>query len=320
MATPPTLEDIRSARERISGIALRTPLIPLNRENAPADIYLKMENLQAIGSFKIRPAANAILSVPTEELQNGVYTASSGNMAQGVAYTARRLGIPATVLLPDTAPEVKVAALEHLGADIKKISFNEWWRVILDHGHPDEQGHFIHPVADPRVLAGDGTIGLEILEDLPDVNTVLAPYGGGGLSCSIAAALRAAGSAARVLAAESEHAAPFLASLEAGKPVDIPYPKSFVSGIGNGSVLEEMWPLASELLQGSVVAGLDEIADAIRLMFERHRVIAEGAGAAPVAAALAGRAGCGKIVCVISGGNLGVEHLQEILEGKTPRA
>ena len=318
MVSAPTLADIRSAQQRIKAISLRTPLVPLNADGAPADIYLKMENLQPIGSFKIRPAANAILSAPTDALRAGVYTASSGNMAQGVAFTARRLGIPATVLLPDTAPEVKVAALERLGARIRKISFDDWWQVILEHGHPDERGHFIHPVADPRVLAGDGTIGLEILEDLPNVETVLAPYGGGGLSSSIAAALRAAGSDARVLAAESEHAAPFLASLEAGKPVDIPYPESFVSGIGNGSVLEEMWPLTSQLLQGSVVARLDEIADAIRLMFECHRVIAEGAGAAPVAAALAGRAGSGKIVCVISGGNIGVQHLQEILSGKTP--
>lgn len=318
MLTPPALDDIRSAQHRIRDLALRTPLIPLNMEDTPADIYLKMENLQAIGSFKIRPAANAILSVPEEELKDGVYTASSGNMAQGVAYTARRLGIPATVLLPEAAPEVKVEALRHLGANIKEMNFEDWWRVILDHRHPGEKGHFIHPVSDPRVLAGDATIGLEILEDLPEVDTVLVPYGGGGLSCGIASALRAAESPARVLAAESAHAAPFMAALQAGGPVDIPYPKTFVSGIGNGSVLEEMWPLANELLQGSVVASLDEIAAAIRLMFERHRVIAEGAGAAPVAAALAGRAGCGKIVCVISGGNLGAKHLQEILQGKTP--
>ena len=314
----PNLKEMREAQDRIKGLALRTPLIPLNAENTPAEIYLKMENLQPIGSFKIRPAANAILTAPEEALREGVYTASSGNMAQGVAYTARRLSVPATVLLPDTAPEVKINALKRLGSRIEQMSFQEWWRVILEHDHPNTAGHFVHPVADTRVLAGDATIGLEILEDLPDVDTVLAPYGGGGLSTSIAAALRAAGSDARVLAAESAHAAPFMAALEAGQPADIPYPDSFVSGIGNGSVLDEMWPLASELVQGSVVASLDEIADTIRLLYERHRIIAEGAGAAPVASAIAGRAGAGKVVCVISGGNLGVAHLQEILRGKTP--
>ena len=316
----PSLDDIRAAQKRLRPLAMRTPLIRLNVDDAPAEIYLKLENLQPIGSFKIRPAGSAILNAPRHLLAEGIYTASSGNMAQGVTYVANTLGVPATVLLPQNPSAIKVDALQRLGANIRELPFDEWWNVILEHRHPREKGFFIHPVAQQDVLAGDATVGLEILEDLPDVETVLVPYGGGGLSCGIASALRAMESNARVLAAESAHAAPLLAALEAGKPVEIPYPHTFVSGIGNGGVLEEMWPLVDSLLAGSVVAGLDEIAAAIRMIFERHRVIAEGAGAAPVAAALAGRAGCGKIVCVVSGGNLDRRYLIDILQGNVPEA
>lgn len=316
----PSLEEIRAAQERLRPLAMRTPLVRLGLIDAPADIYLKLENLQPIGSFKIRPAGNAILNAPANRLSEGVYTASSGNMAQGVAYVAKTLGVPATVLLPRNAPAGKITALHRLGANIRELPFEEWWNVILEHEHPREKGLFIHPVAQSDVLAGDATVGLEILEDLPEVQTVLVPFGGGGLSCGIAAALKAMKSDARVLGAESAHAAPLLAAFEAGRPVDIPYPHTFVSGIGNGSVLGEMWPLIDTLLAGSVIATLDEIAEAIRIIFDRQRVIAEGAGAVPVAAALAGRAGCGKIVCVVSGGNLDEKYLVDVLEGRVPRA
>ncbi len=316
--TPASLDSIREARERIDGLAVRTPLLRLNVDDAPAEIYLKPENLQPIGSFKIRCAGNAILRAGREAVANGVYTASSGNMAQGVAWTARRLGIPATVLVPEGAAATKLAALARLGATVKVLPFAAWWQVILTHQHADEKGLFIHPVADPAVIAGDGTIGLEIVEDLPDVDTVVVPYGGGGLTSGVASAVRALRPTARVLACECAVATPVAAALAAGGPSEVPYPASFVSGIGSGSVLPQMWPMVAQLIAGSVAASLAEIADAIRVIFERNRLVAEGAGAAPVAAALAGRAGGGKVVCVISGGNLDAQDLVTILQGGVP--
>ncbi len=315
---PSTLVQIRAAAKRLKPYVVRTPLIRLNVDVAQTEIFLKMENLQPIGAFKVRPAANTILNAAPELLTEGVYTASSGNMAQGVAYMANMLGLPVTVLLPEDAAAAKVTSLERLGAKIRFLADQKWWRVLADHGDPDIKGLFIHPVANPDVIAGNATIGLEIHKDLPDVDTVLVPFGGGGLSSGIASALRAAGSNARVLGAESDHCAPLAAALKAGAPVALPIEPSFISGIGVGRILDEMWPLVRELIDGGVVASAKEVAAAIRLLYERHRIIAEGAGAAPVAAALAGRGGHGKIVCVISGGNLDDEFLIDIIQGKVP--
>jgi threonine dehydratase len=317
---PPDLDAIRAAQSRIAGVALRTPLIRLNVDDAPADIYLKLENLQPIGSFKVRPAANAILKLPHEQRAKGVYTASSGNMGQGVAYAARALGIEGTVMLPAHAPQVKIDALQRLGATIRNLSDEDWWQVLINHGDPDQAGAFIHPVADNDVIAGDATVGAEIIDDLPDADTVVVPFGGGGLAVGVASAIRALKPDTRVLAAESAHCAPLTASLKAGKPVTVPGPKTFITGIGIGTVLEEMWPLLAGLLDGSVVAPLGEISQAIALLFERNRVVAEGAGAAPVASALAGRAGTGKVVCVVSGGNLHARQFIDVLNGKIPQA
>jgi threonine dehydratase len=316
---PSSLDAIRAAAERIKGLVLRTPLIRLNHDDAPAEIYLKMENLQPIGSFKIRPAASAILNAPAEQIAQGVYTASSGNMAQGVAYAAKRLDLSATVVLPEDAAANKVEALRRLGATITFLPDQEWWGVLEARGHPDIPGHFVHPVADPDVMAGDATVGLEIIEDLPDVDTVVVPFGGGGLATGIGSALRALDSQARVLGAEPDHCMPLAAALAAGKPVQLPIQPSFVSGIGVGRVLDEMWPVVAELIPGAVSASAEEIIAAIHLLFERHRVIAEGAGAASAAAALAGRAGNGKVVCVISGGNLDAKYLIDILNGRVPQ-
>jgi threonine dehydratase len=315
---PVELEDAHRAAERLKSILVRTPLVRLNVEDAPAEIYLKMENLQPIGSFKVRPAGNAILSLPPAQRGEGVYTASSGNMAQGVAFAARTLGIPATVFLPQNAASNKVEALKRLGARIRFLPDDEWWPVLDNHGHPDEKGVFVHPVANQDVLAGDSTVALEIVEDLPDVDTVLVPFGGGGLTAGIASVLRSLKPNVRVLGAESDHCTPLSASLEAGRPLKLPIEKSFVSGIGIGRVLDEMWPLVRELVQGAVIASAREIADAVSLLAERHRIVVEGAGAAPVASALAGRAGKGKVVCVLSGGNLDTKYLIDILEGRIP--
>jgi threonine dehydratase len=315
---PIPLGEIRAARERIAGSALRTPLVRLDVPDAPAELYLKLENLQPIGSFKLRGAGNAIAQASREELARGVYTASAGNMAQGVAWNARRLGVPCAVVVPDNAPRAKLDAIERLGARIVPVPYERWWQVLVEHRYPGLEGVFVHPVSDAAVIAGNGTIGLEIHEDLPDVDAVVVPYGGGGLSCGIASALRALRPNTPVFAAEVETAAPLAASLAAGEPRSIEHRPSFVDGIGGRSVLAEMWPLASTLLAGSIVVGLAEVAAAVRLLATRARVVAEGAGAAALAAALTGKAGKGRVVCVVSGGNIDAGKLARILEGGIP--
>lgn len=321
MPSIPTLDEIRLARERIDGVAIRTPLVRLYADfPANAEVWLKLECLQPIGSFKLRGATNALRALDSAALSDGVYTASAGNMAQGVAWTARELGVACTVLVPEHAPEAKLAAIARLGARTVKLPFDEWWRALVEHGREGMRGAFIHPVSDPAVIAGNGTIGLEIAEQLGDVDAVLVPYGGGGLSCGIAAALRAVAPAARVFACEVETAAPLAASLAAGRPVGVDYVASFVDGIGGKSVLAEMWPLARELLAGSVTVSVAEAAAAVRLLVERAHVVAEGAGAASVAAAASGRVPGEpkRIVCVVSGGNIDSAKLAAILGGGVP--
>jgi len=317
LTDPIPLDAIRAARVRIAGAAIRTPLVRLETEG-PAEIFLKLENLQPIGSFKLRGASNAIALAPREHLAHGVWTASAGNMAQGVAWQARRLGLQCTVVAPDHAPKTKLDALDRLGARVVKAPFAEWFEVLRTRTFPGMDGHFVHPVSDPAVMAGNGTIGLEILEDLPDVDAIVIPYGGGGLSCGIASAVRAVRPQTRLYACEVETAAPFAASLAAGSPQTITYTASFVDGIGSPFVLPEMWPLARRLLDASLVMSLAQVAAAVRLLVERARVVAEGAGATPVAAALAGRAGNGKVACVVSGGNIDSTKLATILRGEMP--
>ena len=313
---PIPLEAIRTAHERLAGAVLRTPLVRLEVEDAPCEIYLKLENLQPIGSFKLRGASNAMLQAAPEALARGVWTASAGNMAQGVAWQARRMGLRCTIVVPDTAPETKLHAIARLGGNIVQVPFAAWFDILATHTHPGMEGVFVHPVSDPAVMAGNGTIGLEILDDLPDVGAVVIPYGGGGLSCGIASAVRALKPETKVYACEVETAAPLAASLAAGEPRQIDFTPSFVDGMGSPYVLPDMWPLARRLLDGSLVVSLAEVAAAIKLLAERRRVIAEGAGAAPVASALAGKAGGGKVVCVVSGGNLDTAKLIKILQGE----
>jgi threonine dehydratase len=310
---PVSLAAIEEARRHIAGSAIRTPLVRLNSFDAPAEIHLKLENLQPIGSFKIRGAANAIAHLPREQLQRGVLTASMGNMAQGVAWRARELGIPCTIVVPDTAPETKLQAIERLGGRIIKVSFERWWQTFVERAYPGIDASFIHAFDDPLVMAGNGTIGLEILEDLPDVDAVVIPWGGGGLTCGIAAALRAKKPSCRVYAAEVATAAPLSASLAAGSVQVVEYQPSFVDGIGSKTVFASMFERARQLIDGAVVASLAEVAAAVRLLAERNRIIAEGAGACPVACALAGKAGNGKVVCVVSGGNIDLNKLCMVL-------
>jgi threonine dehydratase len=313
----PTLDDIRAARERIRGKVLTTPLVRLHVD-APAEIWLKLETLQAIGSFKLRGATNKLALASDGELARGVYTASAGNMAQGVAWVARERGVPCSVVVPDTAPEAKTSAITRLGAEIHKVPFAEWWNVLVTRSHPRyAERLFVHPVADPAVIAGNGTIGLEIAEQLPEVTQVIVPYGGGGLISGIATAIKALRPGVRVCAAEPETAAPLAPALAAGEPREISYAPSFVDGSGSKSLLAEMWPIVRGLVDASFVVSLEQVAGAIRTLVERARVVAEGAGALPVAAALAGHA-TGKVVCVVSGGNIDRGKLATILEGRVP--
>ena len=313
-----TLAEILQARERIAGIAIRTPLVRLNAPDTPAEIWLKLENLQPIGSFKIRGAANAMAQMTPELLASGVLTASAGNMAQGVAWCARERGIACTVIAPASAPRAKTDAVERLGGRVIRVPFERWWKTFQDRAYPGVDGVFIHAFDDPQVIAGNGTIGLEILEDLCDVDAIVIPWGGGGLACGIATAVRALRPACRLYASEVATAAPLAPSLTAGSPQEVLYHASFVDGIGSRSVFPDMFERARTLLDGSLVASVMEIAAALTLLAERNRVVAEGAGACPVATALAGRAGRGKIVCIVSGGNIDLSKFCEILSGAIP--
>lgn len=317
MVRTPTLDDIRQAQARIAGIALSTPLLRLCAD-APAEIWLKLENLQPIGSFKIRGAANAMAQLGPGELARGVLTASAGNMAQGVAWCARERRIPCTVIAPDTAPAAKTQAIERLGARVILVPFERWWQVFQERAFPGVEGTFIHAFDDDRVMAGNGTIGLEILEELPDVDAVVIPWGGGGLASGIAIALRALRPECRIYAAEVGTAAPLAPSLAAGSPQVVDYRPSFVDGIGSRTVFPRMFERAQQLLDGSLVAGLAEIAAAVAVLAQRSRVVAEGAGACALANALAGRAGGGRIVCIVSGGNIDAGRFREALAGRVP--
>jgi threonine dehydratase len=311
----PTVAQVREAREAIAGAAIRTPLVRLNTSDTPAAIYLKLENLQPIGSFKIRGAANAMAHMNAGQLERGVVTASAGNMAQGVAWRARELGIACTVIAPDTAPQTKIGAIERLGGRVLKVSFDEWWRAFEERRYPGVEGMFIHAFDDLNVMAGNGTIGLEILEDLPDFDAVVIPWGGGGLTCGIASVLRELKPKCKIFAAEVATAAPLIVAWKTGSPQVIEPQRSFVDGIGGKSVFPQMLERARRLIDGALVARVNEVATAVRLIAERNRVIAEGAGATPVACALAGLAGTGKVVCVVSGGNIDLAKLAEILTG-----
>jgi threonine dehydratase len=309
------LSAIKEARDRIAGAAVRTPLVRLHVAGAPAEIYLKLENLQPINSFKIRGATNAIMLATPAERAAGLVTASAGNMAQGVAWAARELGLPATIAVPEHAPEAKLAAIERLGGRVLKLPYDQWWQVIVDSRVDGVDGLFVHPVQDPGVMAGNGTIGLEILEDLPDPDAIVIPYGGGGLTAGIASAVRALQPATKIITAEPEGGAALAAALAAGRPVDVDYQASFVDGSGSRRVLDSMWPLVSGLVDQALSVPVGEVAAALRLLAERIRVIAEGAGALAPAAALSGRAGSGKVVCIVSGGNINLSKVAEILAG-----
>jgi threonine dehydratase len=310
---------IDEARKHVYEAAIRTPLVRLNYD-APAEIYLKLECLQPIGSFKIRGAYNAVRLLPEEQRRRGVWTVSAGNAAQGVALAARKAGVPCRVLVMDTAPAAKLDAARRLGAEIVKASFDQCWKALADRSHPAMSGSFVHPFEDDEFIAGNASVGLEILEDLPDVDCVVAAFGGGGLSCGIAAAMKERGKPVKVFAAEPETAAPLARSLAMGSAQSFPdWRSSWVDGCGGKSVFPRMWNLAHHLLAGSIVCSLKEIQDALRIVAERNHMVSEGAGACAVAAGLSGKCGSGKIACVVSGGNIDLAKFSELVTGSDAR-
>jgi len=314
------VDAIQRAADRIDGTVVRSPLVRLPAPESDADIYLKLENLQPIGAFKLRGAYNAMTGVSRERLGSRVVTTSAGNMALGVAWTARALGIEAVVVAPDHAPAAKVDAIRALGAEVVKVSVDDWFRTLVDGPPPGMEGYFVHPVEDELVMAGNGTIGLEILEDLPDVDALYVPWGGGGLATGIASALQASGRRVPVHAVQPGTAAPLAAAFAAGEPTDIAFRPSFVDGAGAKLVLPRMWPRLRALVAGAPVVSLDQVASAIRVLVERVHVVAEGAGALAVAAALEHRGRNEKVVAVVSGGNIDSALLARILRGEAPDA
>jgi len=307
-----SLAAIRDAATAVYHAAIRTPLVQLEWPERSAEslalrnteLYLKLETLQPIGSFKIRGAYNVVRQLTPEQLKDGVWTVSAGNAAQGVALAARKAGARCSVMVMDTAPDTKIQAIERLGATIVRATYDECWKTVEAHGSDRMTGYFVHPFDDDRFIAGNATAGLEIIEDLPDVDVIIAPLGGGGLLAGLAAAARELKPDTRIYAAEPETAAPLAASLAAGRAMYFDnWTASFVDGAGGKSVLPTMWPLLARL-SGSIVVSLDDVARAMKLVAERARVIAEGAAGCAIAAALSGRAGAGKTVAVVSGGNI----------------
>ena len=286
--------------------------------DAPCEIWLKLESLQPIGSFKIRGALSAVRAASSAELADGVVTASAGNMAQGVAWAAREAGVRARIVVPESAPRTKLDAVSRLGGEIISVPHEVWWQTMVDRRYEGVGGLFVHPVEDEAVMAGNGTIGLELVEELPSFDTVVVPWGGGGLTTGIASAVKALRPGTRVITAEPATAAPLAASLAAGAPTEIEYEPSFVDGAGGRALLPTMWDRARELVDAAVAVPVDEVSDATRLLALRGRVVAEGAGALALAAALRGDAGEGRVVCIVSGGNIDAAVLARILAGETP--
>lgn len=318
-ATRPSLASILSARERLAGLVINSPAIPLQASPQGLEITLKLENLQPVGSFKVRPVGNALLSRAPAVLERGVLTCSSGNSGVALAWLARRLGIEATVIvLAGKTPQAKLERLRALGARLLEEPMERWWQAVQNASHPDVAGSYIDAVRDPAALAGNGTLALEILEQMPDVEAILVPLGGGSLACGIASAVRALRPQVRVIVCELDSAQPFSAALRAGKLVSTPSDSGFVSGVGFDSLLPQIWPLCRELVDGALTVSLTEVAAAIRAMAEGNKVIAEGAGALSVAAAVAGRHPFRRVCAVVSGGNLNPDMLSTILAGHVP--
>jgi threonine dehydratase len=311
---PIKLSEIQAARERIAETIVRTPLIPLQLAADFSDIRLKLENLQPINAYKLRGAANAVAMLPESERKRGVWTISAGNAGQGVAYAARQAGVPCTVVVIDTAPESKIKRMRALGAKLIPVPYDVAWKALDERSFPGAEGTFVHPFDDHNFIAGHATMGLEILEDAPDTTAVIASIGGGGLITGVASAIKSLKPEVKVFGVEPETAAPAALSFEKGSPqVFKNWRASFVDGAGGQSMFPRMWERMKPLVDDYFVVSLEETKRAMRLMAEKARVIAEGAGALPVAAALTGKAGKGPIVAIVSGGNIDLNKFCELI-------
>ena len=311
---PIAIEDIEQARERIAGTVLRTPLVKLDAGSGAPEIWLKLENLQPTNAYKIRGASNAVAKLSEEERAKGVWTISAGNAGQGVAYAARQFGVPSTVVAIETAPQTKLDRMRALGATIVPVSYERAWVAAETHQFDGLEGTFVHPFDNHDFIAGHGTMGLEIVEDFPEVRTVIAAIGGGGLITGVGSAVKARRPDVKVLGAEPETAAPYAYSLAEGGPRRFPdWQASFVDGAGGKSVTDRMWKRMQPVTDGTITVTLDQVRDAMRLIAEKSRTIAEGAGALALAAALTGEAGEGPIVCVVSGGNIDLSKFAELV-------
>ena len=311
---PIELSEIRAARERIAKTIVRTPLIGLDLGPKFPDVRLKLENLQPINAYKLRGAANAVALLSEEERERGVWTISAGNAGQGVAYAAREAGVPCAVVVVETAPKSKLERMKALGAKIFPVPYDVAWKALEERSFPGADGTFIHPFDDHNFITGHATMGIEILEDAPDTAAVIASIGGGGLITGVGSAIKALKPDAKVFGVEPETAAPAALSFERGSPqVFTNWKASFVDGAGGQSVFPRMWERMQPVVDGYFVVTLEETKNAMRLMAEKARVISEGAGALPLAAALSGRAGKGPIVAVVSGGNIDLNKFCELI-------
>lgn len=310
----PTMGEIHAAASLLAPYIVRTPLVRLNGHDGSNDIYLKLENLQPIGVFKVRSMGNAMLAAGENAVRGGVYTASSGNAGIGLAWMAQQLGVAATVYAPTSGPAGKLEAVRKFGASIHLLNDDDWWQLIENSGHPTDPGLYVDAVRSTAAMAGNATIGLEIFEQLPDVDTVIVPFGGGGVACGIASALRELKPDTRIIVAESDAAAPLTAALKKGEPVPVSMQPSFISGAGAPTVLREMWPLVRELVDTTLVSPVRDVAAAVRHLFRQNCIVVEGAGAIPVAAALANSDNTGKTVCVITGGNIDMDVMVKLLQ------
>ncbi len=312
---PITLADIEQARARIAGTVMRTPLVKLDLGHGGPDIRLKLENLQPTNAYKIRGAANAVALLSEAEKQRGVWTISAGNAGQGVAYAARAAGVPCKIVVIDTAPQTKIDRMRALGAELVLAPFEVCWRALEEHAFPGMEGVLVHPFDDHNFIAGHGSMALEMLEDCPDLACVICAIGGGGLIAGIGSALKAKAPHVKVLGVEPETAAPLSLSLAAGSAREFTaWTTSFVDGAGGRSVIPRMWERMKPVIDGDIVVTLDETRRAMRLMAEKARVVSEGAGALPLAAALTGKAGDGPIACVVSGGNVDLKKFAELID------
>src|SRR4051812_11508652 len=311
---PIVLADIEAARARIAGTILRTPLVRLDLGPGGPDVRLKLENLQPTNAYKIRGASNAVAALSDEARARGVWTISAGNAGQGVAYAARQYGVPCTVVAIETAPQTKLDRMRALGATIVPVTYEQAWVAAEAHAFPGIESTFVHPFDNHDFIAGHGTMGLEIVEDCPEVRTVICAIGGGGLITGVGSAVKVRKPDARVFGAEPETAAPYALSLREGGPRRFEaWQPSFVDGAGGQSVTDRMWQRMQAVVDGAVTVTLDETREAMRLIAEKARVISEGAGALSLAAALTGQAGQGPIVCVVSGGNIDLKKFAELV-------